>query len=148
MDRRTFIGRGLAAVGSAVALAGCSAGGPRTPPPDASYDVGMSTAKFLPASVTVAPGETVVWKNTSSHTHTVTAYAEKIPDGSQYFASGGFESQAAAVTGWGNGEGGIEPQDTYEHTFKEPGEYGYFCIPHESSGMVGSVLVEDATTQQ
>ncbi|QLG64062.1 plastocyanin/azurin family copper-binding protein [Halorarum salinum] len=32
--------------------------------------------------------------------------------------------------------------ETYEHTFEVEGEYGYFCIPHEGAGMVGTVTVD------
>jgi hypothetical protein len=34
---------------------------------------------------------------------------------------------------------------TFSYTFEEPGRYDYYCIPHESMGMVGSVTVSDAT---
>jgi hypothetical protein len=35
---------------------------------------------------------------------------------------------------------------TFSYTFEEPGRYDYYCIPHESLGMVGSVTVSDAAT--
>jgi hypothetical protein len=34
---------------------------------------------------------------------------------------------------------------TFSYTFEESGRYDYFCIPHESMGMIGSVTVSDAT---
>lgn len=34
---------------------------------------------------------------------------------------------------------------TFSYTFEEPGRYDYYCIPHESMGMIGSVTVSDAT---
>ena len=95
---------------------------------------------FDPKTTTIEPGETVGWTNTSDVDHTVTAYGDEIPDGATYFASGGFESERAArnhVT-----EGLIAPGDEYEHTFETPGTYEYYCVPHESSGMVGTVQVE------
>ncbi|MFB6178323.1 MAG: plastocyanin/azurin family copper-binding protein [Halorientalis sp.] len=142
MDRRAF----LAAVGgSTVALAGCF--GSTSPSSGSDYDIGMSSARFQPGKFAVAPGTTVVWHNTSSHTHTVTAYQSAIPDEAEYFASGGFDSTKAAREGWRSGlKGGINPGDSFEHTFTIPGEYNYFCIPHEPNGMVGSITVsEDAT---
>ncbi|WP_241997224.1 plastocyanin/azurin family copper-binding protein [Halorubrum sp. SD626R] len=36
----------------------------------------------------------------------------------------------------------MAPSENYEHTFEEPGTYEYFCIPHEGSGMVGTVRVK------
>ena len=95
---------------------------------------------FDPETTTIETGETVRWTNTSEVDHTVTAYEDKIPAGATYFASGGFESERAArnhVT-----EGLIAPGAEYEHTFEAPGTYEYYCAPHESSGMVGTVQVE------
>lgn len=143
MDRRTFLATGTAV--AATALAGCGAQASRG---SGDYDVGMSNVDFLPSKVTVAPGTTVVWKNTSSSQHTVTAYGSLIPDEADYFASGGFESQQAAQQGWLQGEGGIVQNETYEHTFEVPGTYRYFCVPHETAGMKGRVVVsENATTE-
>ena len=34
------------------------------------------------------------------------------------------------------------PKQESEHTFNQSRTYGYFCIPHESSGMVGTVRVK------
>ncbi len=95
---------------------------------------------FDPKTATIEPGQTVTWKNTSDVDHTVTAYEDEIPDAAAYFASGGFESERAArnhVT-----EGLIASDGEYEYTFEEPGTYEYYCIPHESSGMVGTVHVK------
>ena len=95
--------------------------------------------KFDPKTATIKPGGSVTWTNESDIEHTVTAYEDEIPDAAAYFASGGFESERAArnrIT-----EGLIAPGENYEHTFDQPGTYGYFCIPHEGSGMVGTVRV-------
>ena len=95
---------------------------------------------FEPKTATIETGETVMWTNESDIQHTVTAYEDEIPDGAAYFASGGFESERAAKNRVS--EGLIAPGGSYEHTFDQPGTYGYLCIPHESSGMVGTVRVE------
>jgi plastocyanin len=142
MRRRAF----LATLGaSTVAAAGClgsgSTGGA------SEYDVGMSVSRFRPEELAVAPGTTVVWKNTSKSSHTVTAYENAIPEEAAYFASGGFDSEDAARDAWNARSGGsISQRETYSHTFEIPGTYNYVCIPHEPNGMVGSVVVsEDAT---
>jgi len=95
---------------------------------------------FEPTTATIESGGTVTWANESDIQHTVTAYEDEIPDETAYFASGGFESERAArnrVT-----EGLVAPGEEYEHTFDRPGTYGYFCIPHEGSGMDGAIRVE------
>ena len=135
--------RALAALGTAAAvgIAGC-AGGDASAADD--YDVGMTAVAFDPTELTVAVGDTVVWANTSSRGHTVTAYDSGIPDGADFFASGGYDSTEAARDAFGSELGGrIDSGDSWSPTFEAPGEYEYLCIPHEASGMVGSVVVEE-----
>lgn len=137
MERRTY----LRAVGASAALglAGCLDS--RAMVED--YDVGMSADSFRPETLTVEAGTTVVFGNTSKQGHTVTAYEDTLPDGAAFFASGGYDSEAAALEAWeGSLDGGIPQGGVYEHTFEVPGTYGYYCIPHEPVGMVGSVVVE------
>jgi plastocyanin len=133
----------LATFGSAVAAAtaGCSAVG--ITGGAAEGDVGMTAAAFKPATITVAPDETVVWYNNSARAHSVTAYEDGIPEGADYFATGGYDSERAALDAWDGLNGALETGETYSHTFPEPGTYTYFCIPHEVGGMVGRVVVED-----
>lgn len=139
MNRR----RVLASLGGAAAagLAGCIASG--GPCGGEEFDVGMSDSAFDPEQITVSAGDTVRWLNTTDRAHTVTAYGSGLPDGADFFASGGFESTPAARDGWDDGEGAIYPCESFEHTFETPGEYPYFCIPHEGMGMVGTVVVEE-----
>ncbi|MFW5940057.1 MAG: plastocyanin/azurin family copper-binding protein [Halolamina sp.] len=138
MDRRRY----LVAVGTAVAtgLGGClglSRG-------ETDFDVGMRPTAYDPPTVTVATGEEVVWENTGTRDHTVTAYEASLPDGAEYFASGDFDSEDAARDAWSNNSGGaMSNGDQFSHTFEIPGEYEYFCVPHESGGMLGTVVVED-----
>jgi len=70
---------------------------------------------FSPATITIAPGMTVIWTNRDSVAHTVTA-----DDGS-----------------WGSGN--LAQGDTYSHTFTTSGAYPYHCAIHP--GMQGSVTV-------
>jgi len=95
---------------------------------------------FDPETVTVPPGTTVVWTNDSDVGHTVTAYGSSLPAGGDYFASGGFDSERAARA---DVQGGlVDAGERYEHTFETTGAFDYFCVPHESTGMVGTVRVE------
>jgi plastocyanin len=142
MRRRTYVG---AVVGSVTGLAGClgnlgtgSAGRGN----EDEADVGMTTNAFEPEVYEVAVGEPVVWKNTSSRAHTVTAYGSGRPEGATFFASGGYDTEDAAREAWRQElGGGMDPGDTFEHAFEVPGEHPYFCIPHERQGMVGTVRV-------
>lgn len=108
-------------------------------------DIGMSSGAFLPREFTTSVGESVTWKNTSSRGHTVTAYEADLPEGAAYFATGGFDGQAAAVDAWFDRFGGrLDSGDTFTVTFEVAGRYPYYCIPHEADDMRGTIRVEDA----
>lgn len=140
MDRRRYLV--AAGTAAAVSLGGCLG---LTRGENTGFDVGMRPTAFDPVTVTIARGETVVWENTSTRDHTVTAYESGIPEDAEYFASGGYESEQAARDAWTNGGGALSNGDRFTHTFEIPGEYRYVCLPHESGGMIGVVVVEDRT---
>lgn len=138
MYRRRFLARAGAAgvtIGGAATLTGCL---------DEGQDVGMTANRFIPDELTVTVGDTVVWENTSTRTHTVTAYEGGIPDSAEYFASGGHDDEVTAREAW-NGAfgGGLENGDRFSHAFTVPGRYDYVCIPHEEGGMYATVFVEE-----
>lgn len=87
---------------------------------------------FEPAFVRVKPGETVRWVNESG-VHATASYSldnqkgRGIPQGATGWNSGLFTDVGA----------------TFEVTFTQEGTYAYFCLPHESEGMVGVVVVGD-----
>jgi len=88
--------------------------------------------RYVPEEVTIAVGQSIVWTNVASMVHTVTADPSlakdrkdvQLPEGAQPFNSGN-----------------IAPGGTFRRTFDVPGLYVYFCIPHETSGMVGRINV-------
>ncbi len=95
--------------------------------------VGMTnTLSFTQDTVRIQVGETVRWKNNSVIVHTVTADPERatmekstrLPEGATAFHSGD-----------------LEPEATFERTFEVPGQYRYFCVPHEAA-MRGTVIVD------
>jgi plastocyanin len=87
----------------------------------AATDVTVSDFKYVPACIKVAAGATVTWTNAGMASHTVTSDA----DAPVTFNSGAL------------GSGG-----TFHFTFPAAGTVGYYCIPHESLGMKGTVVVE------
>jgi plastocyanin len=101
---------------------------------------------YEPETLTVSVGDTVTWENVGSIGHSVTAYEDEIPDGAEYFASGGFDSEQAAKDAYAPGDtdaGDIPGGESWEHTFETAGTYEYFCIPHEQAGMVGTIEVQE-----
>jgi plastocyanin len=79
-----------------------------------------SGLQFDPSEVTIEPGMTVRWINASSMLHTIT------PDGHSE---------------WSRVEMSTQDQ-TFEHTFETAGTFPYFCEPHQSAGMTGTITVE------
>lgn len=143
-DRRTVLRLGgTALAASAAGCGGSSSGDGESPTEDAEPTVVAMTddLKFEPREVRIAPGETVVWETTGSVAHSATAYEADLPDGAAYFASGDFDTEAAAREAYPSG-GSVGAGERYGHTFETVGEFPYFCIPHES-GMRGTVVVED-----
>jgi len=103
---------------------------------------------FDPEEITVEAGDTVVWENVGSVGHSVTAYEDEIPEGADYWASGGFDTEQDAREGYPD-RGDIPGGESYEHTFETVGTHAYFCIPHEGAGMVGAVeAVEELSTPE
>lgn len=74
---------------------------------------------FSPATVTIDVGTTVRWVNGGGD-HTVT------PDGHTQWTRAVLSS-------------GGQP---FSHTFNTPGTYQYYCEPHESAGMTGTITVQ------
>jgi plastocyanin len=62
--------------------------------------------QFAPSTVTVTRGTSVTWINHDEETHAVTS------------ATGAFSSPA------------LELDQTFSHTFTQPGTYTYFCALH------------------
>ena len=88
--------------------------------------------EFQPAAITVARGTTVQWVNTGVMPHTVTDDPSKAARPSNAALPSGAQT-------WDSGQ--LNGGQSFSHTFDTPGDYTYFCIPHESLGMVGHITV-------
>lgn len=133
------------AVGAGGAAAAVSATSPVAAQDGEIHTVDMTDDLiFDPDEISISPGDTIVWENVGSIGHSVTAYEDDIPEEAEYFASGGFDAEDDARSAYTPGEpdsGDIPGGESYEHTFEVEGTYEYFCIPHESAGMLGTVNV-------
>ena len=76
----------------------------------------MENFNIVPATITVAPGTTVVWTNHDDVEHTVTASDNR------------FSSPA------------IQTDGQFSYTFSTPGTYSYFCAIHPF--MTAKVIVQ------
>ena len=93
---------------------------PTAPSPGApsANTVLMSGMTFSPATITVAVGTTVTWKNNDGVAHTSTSDAG-------VWDTGNIAAGSSAVT-----------------TFKTAGTFPYNCTYHVSMGMRGTVIVK------
>jgi plastocyanin len=108
--------------------------------PVATSEISMSDAHaFEPSVATVESGVEITFTNDDDEPHTVTAYADSLPEGADYFSSGDFGSEQEARDGVGRAL--IAPGEEYTITLSEPGTYEYFCIPHEDHGMKGEIQI-------
>ncbi|MFB6269903.1 MAG: plastocyanin/azurin family copper-binding protein [Halobacterium sp.] len=82
---------------------------------------------FDPETVTVAAGTTVRWEWDAGG-HNVRVASQ--PEGANWTGTEG-----SATDTYGSGH-------VYEFTFEVAGTYEYYCAPHRSAGMTGSVVVE------
>jgi len=89
--------------------------------PVATTSVTVVDFSFEPACIVVAAGSTVTWTNTGMPIHTVTS------------------DSGAPVT---FDSGALGSNGTFTFTFTSPGIVNYHCIPHQSLGMVGTVIVQ------
>ena len=72
-----------------------------------THTVTIDATSYSPATITVAPGDTVVWVNKDVIPHTATSRKEGVFD-----------------------SGTIASGDSWKHTFKTKGELDYFCQFH------------------
>lgn len=116
-SRRQFLG----ALGSGVvATAGVSGSASAQGIPTIS----MGNNYFDPVGLAIEAGTTVRFE-IDEGSHSATAYEDRIPSD-----AAPFDSETIS-------------QGEFEHTFEIPGTYDYYCIPHESMGMTGRIVVDE-----
>lgn len=100
-----------------------------------------SGQSFEPEVLTVSIDHSVTFVNESPDAHTVTAHEDRLPDGASFFASGDFETEDEARDDIAGGL--LASGESFKVMFDTVGTYQYFCVPHESSGMTGRIVVEE-----
>ena len=90
-------------------------------------------AAFEPGTVTIKVGDTVEWRNVGNEVHHATT------DPSMAINCGDVGSPSGAQP---FDSGFLKPGATFSHTFKVAGTYRYACAVHETSGMIGKIVVK------
>jgi nitrite reductase (NO-forming) len=83
--------------------------------PSGAFDPANAATAYTPGVISVSAGTTVTWINNDSVFHTITSGPT---NGTVATPDGLFDS------------GQVQPGETYEHTFDEPGTFDYHCTPH------------------
>ena len=113
--RRQFLGMLGAGTAASAGISG-TVGGQELPV------IAMGNNYFDPIGLYVEPGTTVRFA-IEAGSHSATAYEDRIPAESSPFDSG------------------VISAGSFDYTFDTPGTYDYYCIPHQSMGMVGRIIV-------
>lgn len=119
-------------------MTGCAGRGADGASGDADVVAGPGgRLRFEPETLTVPAGSVVTWGFDSAG-HNVSGRpgdsgAVELPEGAEPYASYGADASPLSTLPRGA---------TYEHRLSVPGTYVYSCIPHESSGMLGRLVVE------
>jgi plastocyanin len=109
MTRREFI------AGLVLLVCSTGAGAAHSSRKPATHTITMEGMVFKPATLTIKPGDTVVWLNKDIVEHTATA-------------EGKFDSRL------------IAPNKSWKQTFKTKGSFDYICTYHPT--MKGTLVVK------
>lgn len=91
--------------------------------------------EFVPERLTIRVGDTVTWRTVGAVPHTSTCDPEEAQNPEEHVQlPEGAEPWDSSTVAQG---------EEFSHTLEVPGEYTYFCIPHEANGMVGYLTVEE-----
>lgn len=90
----------------------------------ATETVEVDDNEFVPDSLSVEPGSTVIWEWVGEADHNVAP--SSVPDEASW-----------------EGQTDLQSEGTYEHTFDTEGTYEYICEPHVGVGMTGSIEVAE-----
>ena len=93
-----------------------------------THQVAIQSFNFDPPDLLIIAGDTVVWENNMTYGHWVIS-------GEDYRHDNRFFSPI------------LLKGDTFNFTFREPGEYSYYCPIHNMQAIVIVVEPEDATPE-
>lgn len=83
---------------------------------------------FSPSTLTIQPGDTVIFENAQDDTHNVMVDA----------TPKGVDDMIMSPTLEQEGQ-------TWSYTFTKPGTYSFHCHPHQALGMKGTIIVGEAS---
>lgn len=94
-----------------------------------TYQVDMVNFAFIPDTLSIYEGDSVLWINQSNLFHTTTSGDTGVPNGI-----------------WDSGL--IAPGDSFLFHFVNAGTYPYYCTPHWQFGMTGLIVATPADIRE
>ena len=125
---------------AAASLAVVSASGSRPAAPKL-IESRMTDGKFIPAVLTVHPGDTVRFKNGFGGPHNVQFFADSIPAASQAILDAAMPEEKIGPL---SSHLLLEEDEVYQFVVPAlpPGRYPFVCLPHFAMSMKGALVVE------
>lgn len=93
------------------------------------HQVDMVGFDFVPDSLIVLYGDTVLWINSTTIIHTTTSGTNGVPDGL-----------------WDSGN--MSPNDSFSFVFDTLGTFPYYCTLHWQLGMTGVIVVTQTSIEE
>ncbi len=94
-----------------------------------THQVDMVNLSFVPDTLTITQGDSVLWINQSTIFHTTTSGENGIPNGI-----------------WDSGS--MAPGDSFVFHFVNADNYPYYCTPHWQLGMIGLIISSPADIEE
>ncbi len=105
--------------------------------------VTQSRSHFEPSNLVISPGAKVIWQNQAIYPATVTcdpAKARPVSANGVAATSTTYVQLPKGASPWDSGP--LYPGQSWEYTFRTPGEYLYFSQYSDSPYLVGTVTVK------
>jgi plastocyanin len=113
------------AVAFCIALASCGDDSPTDGGDDGTFTgtIHIRDFSFSPRNVTISVGDSVTWRWEGSNSHSVTNGTDPATGGNLF-------------------DHGPKQTGTFGYRFNNSGSFPYFCRPHFSMGMTGTITVQ------
>lgn len=101
-------------------------------------EIGATSYKFTPDTITIKTGDVVVFKGVSGLAHDVAFYPDSIPAGAADVLNKAIQDQPQPLATPMINDG---QQVSISFAGAPAGTYKFYCIPHSTMGMKGVIIV-------
>jgi len=110
------------------------------PQAPAVHEIRMTSARFIPATITARAGDTLRFTNELGGPHSVQFFSDSIPEASRALLERAMPGEKIGPL---SSPLLVDENDTYEIAVPAlpPGRYPFVCLPHFATGMTGTLVV-------